>query len=182
MKEVYGIHPTFVHVDKDMAEINAVKEVWNPKIQLCWWHLRKAVRERLKKTKLSTTPYNAMEAHTEFSFIDPRFTPNGRPDATETEGLPIFGTPNKDSNPADEFDAGPRQFCPERHRDGILELIEKHFCAHPLIPDYCPPNLVCTITAWITTCMKYGLTSGRIGTEQIGGHSGHGVHSMRSRG
>ena len=45
MKEAYNIHPTFVHIDKDMVEINAVKEVWNLKIQLCWWHLKKAVRE-----------------------------------------------------------------------------------------------------------------------------------------
>ena len=46
-KEIYSIHPTFVHVDKDMAEINTVREVCDPKIQLCWWHLKKAVRERL---------------------------------------------------------------------------------------------------------------------------------------
>ena len=140
VKETYGIHPTFVHVDKDMAEINAVKEVWNPKIQLCWWHLKKAVRERLKKTKLSTTPYNATKAHTEFSFIDPQFMPNGRSDARETEGLPVLSTPDDKSNPADEPDVSVRQFCPERYRDTILELIEKHFCAHPLIPGYCPPN------------------------------------------
>ena len=73
-----------------MAEINAVKEVWDPKIQLCWWHLKKAVRERLKKKKLSTTPYNAADAHTGFPFIDPQFVSGGRSDARETEGLPVF--------------------------------------------------------------------------------------------
>jgi len=140
VKETYNIHPTFVHVDKDMAEISAVMEVWNPKIQLCWWHLKKAVRERLKKTKLSTTPYNAVEACAEFPFIDLQFTPNGRSDARETEGLPVSGPSGKESDPVDELEAGPRQFCPERYRDTILELIERHFCAHPLIPGYCPPN------------------------------------------
>lgn len=49
---MYHINPTFVHVDKDMAEIRAVKEVWDPKVQLCWWHLRKAVRERFTFTPL----------------------------------------------------------------------------------------------------------------------------------
>ena len=140
MKEAYNIHPTFVHVDKDMAEINAVKEVWNPKIQLCWWHLKKAVRERLKKTKLSTTPYNVVEAHAKFSFIDLQFTPNGRSDARETKGLPVSDALGKESDCTDKLNAGPRQFCPKRYCDTILELIEKHFCAHPLIPSYCPPN------------------------------------------
>ena len=140
MKETYNIHPTFVHVDKDMAEISAVMEVWNPKVQLCWWHLKKVVRERLKKTKLSTTPYNVVEVHAKFPFINPQFTPNGRLDARETERLPVSSPPGKESDTVDEPDAGPRQFCPERYRDTILELIEKHFCAHPLIPGYCPPN------------------------------------------
>ena len=106
-------------------------EVWNPKIQLCWWHLKKAVRERMKKTKLSTTPYNVVEAHAEFPFIDPQFTPNGRSDVRETEGLPVSSSPVKELDAVDEPDAGPRQFCPERYWDTILELIEKHFCAHP---------------------------------------------------
>jgi len=70
-----------------MAEIYAVKEVWDPKVQLCWWHLRKAVRERLKNTKLSTTPYKPTQANTEFPFIDITFTPLGRADAIETKGL-----------------------------------------------------------------------------------------------
>ena len=87
VKEVYHINPTFVHVDKDMAEIYAVKEVWNPKVQLCWWHLRKAVRERLKNTKLSTTPYKPAQANAEFPFIDTAFAPLGKADAIETEGL-----------------------------------------------------------------------------------------------
>ena len=94
----------------------------------------------MKKTKLSTTPYNVVEAHAEFSFIDPQFTPNGRSDARETEGLPVSDALGKESDRTDKLDAGPRQFCPKRYRDTILELIKKHFCAHPLIPGYCPPN------------------------------------------
>ena len=85
VKEVYHINPKFVHVDKDMAEIHAVKDVWDPKVQLCWWHLRKAIRERLKNMKLSTTPYKPTQANAEFPFIDITFAPLGKADATKTE-------------------------------------------------------------------------------------------------
>lgn len=56
------------------------------KIQLCYWHLRKAARERLSKFKLTTTPYNVAQAHKEFSFIDITFRPSGTPDPNEHEG------------------------------------------------------------------------------------------------
>jgi hypothetical protein len=87
LRDKYGIYPVFVHVDKDMAEIGMSRFVWiNGKIQLCWWHLRKAARERLAKGKLSTTPYDARQAQSEFPFINITFTPKGGGDATEYEG------------------------------------------------------------------------------------------------
>ena len=67
LRDKYGVYPVFTHIDKDMAEISMLRSVWiNGKIQLCWWHLRKAVRERLAKGKLSTTPYDALQAQSEF--------------------------------------------------------------------------------------------------------------------
>ena len=87
VKEHYGVEATFVHVDKDMAEIAMAKKIWpKAKISLCWWHLRRAVRTRLANGKLSTTPYNMKRAHAEFPFIDPTFIPVGRPDVSEFEG------------------------------------------------------------------------------------------------
>ncbi|KAF7377076.1 hypothetical protein MSAN_00126100 [Mycena sanguinolenta] len=56
LRDTYGVIPVFVHVDKDMAEIGMIRSVWNAKIQLCLWHLKRAVRTRLDKRKLSTTP------------------------------------------------------------------------------------------------------------------------------
>ncbi|KAG6904694.1 hypothetical protein DXG01_007855, partial [Tephrocybe rancida] len=71
LKAAYDINPIFGHVDKDMAEIAMAKQVWNStKINLCWWHLRRAVRTRLANGKLATTAYNARRAHAEFDFID----------------------------------------------------------------------------------------------------------------
>jgi hypothetical protein len=54
----YEVNPIFTHVDKDMGEIGCLKEVWEAKISLCWWHLRRAIQTRLAKGKLATTLYN----------------------------------------------------------------------------------------------------------------------------
>ncbi|KAF7371915.1 SWIM-type domain-containing protein [Mycena venus] len=86
LRDRYGVIPVFIHVDKDMAEIGMARDVWNAKIQLCWWHLRKAVRTRLQQSKLSTTPYNVHRARAEFPSIDGEFKPHGRADPSEHEG------------------------------------------------------------------------------------------------
>ena len=70
-----------------MAEIGCSKTVWNAKINLCWWHLRRMVRTRLAKGKLSTSPYNVERAMKEFGFINATFIPLGtRVDAQDCEG------------------------------------------------------------------------------------------------
>ena len=41
----YGLHPKFVHTDKDIAEIKSAQAIWtSAKHQLCWWHLKKAIK------------------------------------------------------------------------------------------------------------------------------------------
>ncbi|KAJ7101717.1 hypothetical protein C8R44DRAFT_887916 [Mycena epipterygia] len=86
VRDTYGIIAQFTHVDKDMAEIGMLREVWNAKISLCWWHLRRAVRTRLASRKLSTTPYDPGRAHAEFSFINIAFVPASQADGEEYEG------------------------------------------------------------------------------------------------
>ncbi|KAF7354458.1 SWIM-type domain-containing protein [Mycena venus] len=86
LRNAYGVTVRFTHVDKDMAEIGMLKDVWNAKISLCWWHLRRAVRTRLASSKLATTPYDAARAKAEFAFIDVRFVPLGQADGAEYEG------------------------------------------------------------------------------------------------
>lgn len=83
----YGVIPQFVHVDKDMAEIRSCRKTWpQAKIQLCWWHLQKAVRTHLQLAKLSTTPYNVECTQGEYGFISAGFQPSGKADAKECEG------------------------------------------------------------------------------------------------
>ena len=216
--------PVFAHVDKDMAEIGMLQQVWNPKIQLCWWHLRKATKERLAKNKLATTPYNVQRAHEEFAFINPKFIPPGSADPNEYEGgtpdssdavnqqcrespntisirisipssLQMPNTPKVGMDPdarvlsdqlnthlkkpsstaqsvgdkliikipgkarntkieggqqsttqakqsaSTHIDAeDTRTFCPLEYCDDIINMMEQHFCAHPLIPGYSHPS------------------------------------------
>lgn len=223
----YGVNPVFMHVDKDMAEIGCSREVWDAKISLCWWHLRRAVRTRLAKAKLATTPYNIKRACQEFDFIDDGFFPPGtKVDLEDYEGgLPMDivveplatqltpPAPMKDtvnclvikvpatqrtqahtpisSTSADKENAGPgqkasagdriiqgagfklrlpaaqpttttpgseeaidkevstdegnktgsrRTFCPAEYRETIIDMMEKHYCAHPSIPGYAAPD------------------------------------------
>ncbi|KAG6808211.1 hypothetical protein H0H92_005025 [Tricholoma furcatifolium] len=87
IRATYGIEPIFVHVDKDMAEIAAARQVWNPaKISICYGHLRQAVRTKMANTKLATSPYDAKRAHAEFDLIDVNFGPRGHVD--DTSGNP----------------------------------------------------------------------------------------------
>jgi hypothetical protein len=40
----------------------------------------------------------------------------------------------------EEDDAQSHVFCPSSHRPKITEMLERHFCAHPLIPGYSAPT------------------------------------------
>ncbi|KAK1222702.1 hypothetical protein PQX77_014446 [Marasmius sp. AFHP31] len=87
VRDAYRVRPCFINVDKDLAEIGMAQRVWpDARIQICGWHMKKAVKEHITKAKLSTTPYKATDAHKVFSFINPTFVPLGRADPGEREG------------------------------------------------------------------------------------------------
>jgi hypothetical protein len=217
LRDEYGVDPVFVGLDKDMALIGMARGAWvTIKVNLCYWHNRKAVSERLAKSKLSTSPYNSKRAHAEFTFIDIHWRPPGRPDKDEHEGgvrddwnpsnappqlnpntvhirlpaptqtsqLPTDQVPgslssrpvlhdrlnmpdqtttlttghNKPSikilpprqpavNPEEEASEtepeesnARRTFCPLDNRQPIIDKMETHYCAHPLIPGYSHPS------------------------------------------
>lgn len=220
VRDTYKINPRFIHSDKDIAEIQAGKLVWgDAKHQLCWWHLRKAIRERMAKKKKETTLYDPAQAHARYAFIDPKWKPGTPADMNDVEGgrvdellEPAAGfqmDERTDANkiqpirltlPAraeayapvvesdDEMDTesgselgiertdderdglwnpvakkkkrkankkkrrrgkktGPAKetlvedvFCPEIFREDIVAMVEKHLCAHPLIPGDAAPT------------------------------------------
>jgi len=69
-----------------MVEIRMLQSLCKPKIQLCWWHMRKAVSDQLDKKKLTTMPYNPGLAKSKFPFISLDFIPSRQADPYEHEG------------------------------------------------------------------------------------------------
>jgi hypothetical protein len=108
--KIRGLEPTFFLTDKDFAQISAARFIWkNAKIQLCLWHIKKAVETRLTNNKKpQQVNYNGLEAHRHFSFIDPSFCPILSKDKIS--------------------------FCPKEFRPKVWELMNKHLHQHPLIP------------------------------------------------
>ncbi|CAG8577644.1 23257_t:CDS:1, partial [Cetraspora pellucida] len=50
--QILGLSPDFIFTDKDFTLINAIKNVWpNKGIQLCLWHLKKAILTKMKSNK-----------------------------------------------------------------------------------------------------------------------------------
>ncbi|KAF5374553.1 hypothetical protein D9757_012415 [Collybiopsis confluens] len=87
VKERYHLNPRHIGTNKDLGKIGPCQILWPAaKLTICWWHQRKAVQERLKKVKLSTTPYDPMQAKRVFPFIDLGFVPQGQADPLEREG------------------------------------------------------------------------------------------------
>lgn len=71
-----GINPEYTLSDKDWSEINAMHAVWPvAKHQLCFWHVLRALKQRLAKNKERPGHYDVDAAHTEFHFISPSFVP-----------------------------------------------------------------------------------------------------------
>ena len=103
----------FFLTDKDRAQINTAQQTWpSIKIQLCLWHLKRAVKKRLDNTSIpQRTSYNSQLASIQTGFIDLNFHP--------------FATTNEDlSN---------QWFCPREFRETILDKIAYHFHLHPLL-------------------------------------------------
>src|SRR5205823_5473500 len=67
-----GVQPLFFLTDKDFAQINAVQFTWpHTKIQLCKWHVKRAITTRLSSNKATRSSFNPL------SEIGKRFPFNG---------------------------------------------------------------------------------------------------------
>ena len=72
----WQIKPIVTLCDKDWSEINALKNAFpGVKIQLCYWHALRAVKERLKILKRQPGKYDVHRARDELDWIDPSFVP-----------------------------------------------------------------------------------------------------------
>ena len=103
-----GLSPEYVFSDKDFSQINAAKNVWpSANIQLCLWHIKKAIVTKMKSNQRGKYKrFTAFEL-ADLNFVDPNFVPTNA---------------NNDT------------VCPITHQDNVLNLVERHFNLHPLIP------------------------------------------------
>jgi hypothetical protein len=106
-----GLKPVFALLDKDSGEISAVSEAWSwiTNIQLCYWHLERAIDRRIKDKKSKARTYTqtkALEANWIFSFIDPSWI-------LRDDNSPL---------------------CLDEFVKELLNVIKKHANMHPLIP------------------------------------------------
>jgi hypothetical protein len=96
------LRPDFFLTDKDWAQINAASRVWpSTKIQLCLWHVKRAIGKRPISKRNN---YNAAAAKADADFIDVNFYPFVRDDICS------------------EVNCDP-QFCPKEFCDTILDII-----------------------------------------------------------
>ncbi|CAG8566882.1 5364_t:CDS:2 [Paraglomus occultum] len=107
-----GVLPTFVLVDKDIGQINAIEAAWDGRtiVQICLWHVVHAIERKIRESKEKNSQYTinmAQAANSQFDFIDPQWRPTSNNTAT---------------------------ICPDEYRKDVLRIIKKHALAHPLIP------------------------------------------------
>jgi hypothetical protein len=96
-------------------------------VQLCLWHVKRAVEQHLSsRKKIVQIRYNAQEAHNQYSVIDPNWKQS------------IFCTTNFSNNNSQIRQtiskAHTQILCTKSQRGEIIQRMERHFHHHMLIP------------------------------------------------
>jgi hypothetical protein len=131
------LNPTFFGTDKDMAEIFAVRQTWpNVTVQLCYWHVRQAIRTKLaaSQKKATQNEYRPDEAQMLIPELEICWgsMPIRRPD-----GQHLYG--GCSCPPRSQFSNFPTTGRMETKDTGenktVINIFSNHFNAHPLISD-----------------------------------------------
>lgn len=73
-----GLNPDTFLFDKDFSEISAVRRVWpRANQQLCWWHVKHAVQQRMDKGPPDKPVYHFDDVKKFVPDADPTFVPPG---------------------------------------------------------------------------------------------------------
>lgn len=76
LSEKYNLQIAFTLTDKDWSEIRACRTVFSDADhQLCYWHILRAIKQRLAILRRQPAHYNVREAREEFPWIDKEFLP-----------------------------------------------------------------------------------------------------------
>lgn len=130
-----GLKPTFFGTDKDRSEIFAIKQVWpGITVQLCYWHVKRAIRFKLKstarcKTLLQYHPAEAQKLVPELELCWGSMVIR-RPIGCHRNGR--CGCASKDVR---HDEAGRQETSTAAERDIVLGMVCRHFNSHSLIPD-----------------------------------------------
>ena len=131
----YGFNPAFFGCDKDKAEISAIRLVWpNTKIQLCFWHAKRAIRNKLQDSGKTHTQkrYFPEEAKLLVPTLEicwgsnPTCRPDGEHRYNRCQCL----------STTTEFDQlGRLETANVAERNTVLQMFSRHFNMHSMIPD-----------------------------------------------
>lgn len=82
--------------------------------------------------------------------------------STTEQAAEKAGSENEvDVSEGEDDGKGRHTFCPALYRDPIIKMVERHYCAHPLVPGYAPPEPI-GIKRWAVQqmynfCVKHEL-------------------------
>lgn len=129
-----NFEPLFFHCDKDKAEIAATKLIWpDVVIRLCFWHAKRAIRNKLKDNKKTRTqahyfPYQAKA-------LVPSLEICWGSHSTRRPGDHRYGRCECLSSSLVFEELGSIETSNIPERDVVLEMFSRHFNMHSLIPD-----------------------------------------------
>lgn len=138
LKQVWnaGFRPRFFGTDKDSAEISALGSIFSAaKHQLCWWHVKRAIRQKLKDSK-PTDPLSSYFPE-ECEWIIPHFHTcwgsyhHRRP----VHSSHFHGQCFCLSRSREFRGRGRLETSRVDERNNVLNLVDKHFNLHSFIPD-----------------------------------------------
>lgn len=130
-----GFSPTFFGVDKDLAEIAAVRSVWpDTTLQLCLWHAMRAIRAKLK----DASPSRAQAQY--FPEVALDIVPGleicwGSLPTRRPNGDHRYGRCNCPSNSDVISEKGRIEVLSADHKNSNIRMYSRHFNSHSLIPD-----------------------------------------------
>jgi hypothetical protein len=130
----FGFNPRCIALDKDTAEIAAVTTIWpDIKVQLCYWHVKRAVSIKLNSSKSTNTQnhYRPEEAQKLIPDLEICWgsLPIRRPKSHR------FGSCECLSKGKEVEEIGRLEPATKEERETVLEIFCRHFNYHPLIPD-----------------------------------------------
>lgn len=130
----FGFNPRCFAIDKDPAEIAAVNAIWpGVKIQLCYWHVKRAVSMKLNSSKGTKTQDHYKPEEAQKLIPDLEICWGSLP--TRRPLTHRFGKCQCPSKSERVEEMGRLEPATKDERDTVLEIFCRHFNLHPLIPD-----------------------------------------------